>query len=90
MMVAQAQDKQADAQLKSAKVQQVGAQIAKTGAEMQKIEADTTSTHADTMHKIGQTALDTHSMHQIADLIDQEGDLQPPEPEGSTNGSPNA
>lgn len=87
MMIAQAQERQATAQLKGAQVQKVGAEIAKTGAEIAEIDAKTTGHHADTMHKIGQTALDTHSMHQIADLVDQTGSLQPP-PEGNeANGS---
>ena len=90
-MVAKTQDMQATAQLKAAQAQKAGAETGKTqaqaaeiGASVLQSHAERMGTHADTLKTLADTALQHHSMHQIADQIQQTGSLQPPpeEPNG--------
>lgn len=89
--IAKTQDMTAAAAEKQARAQKLGAdaqtEAVKTAVEAQHTMAKTTGEHAKTLAVLADNSLTHHSMHQIADQIQQTGSLQPP-PEEPPEGSP--
>lgn len=87
-MVAKAQETAASAQLKGAQAQEIGVKIKKGLSDSEKTDADANLARAKTIETIGNVHHAAHAMHVVADQIEQEGSLQPPEPEtGDASGS---